>query len=319
MCVRGGILSGIRDFGKGLWHGATGVLTQPIKGAKEEGIVGFGKGIGKGVVGIAAKPLAGTFDLISQTADGIKNTTTYFSDNTRERVRPPRYIGEDHVLTPFSKKKSEGKLTLFNLDDQSHQDEHYLWHLEGQVRGTPHLMRAKLNTALTTSFAHFRARVSCVVCGCVVCGREGTRHILLCTDKSCYFINAEDPKKSIWQFPLRGLNRCEVTQGNLVIYLNQSSSANLFEAATTLGTTISHPPPRDVRRTPGSSRRGHCAGAGADRRVVPFGLPQADIAQRKLTDTKIKYARPLALSCSSPAALCAGVQPRSLSHHLWPG
>jgi hypothetical protein len=35
------------------------------------------------------------------------------------------------------------------------------------------------------------------------------------------------------------------------------------------------------------------AGAGADRRVVPFGLPQADIAQRKLTDTKIKYARPL--------------------------
>lgn len=163
-----GILSGIRDFGKGLWHGATGVLTQPIKGAKEEGIVGFGKGIGKGVVGIAAKPLAGTFDLISQTADGIKNTTTYFSDNTRERVRPPRYIGEDHVLTPFSKKKSEGKLTLFNLDDQSHQDEHYLWHLEGQVRGTPHLMRAKLCTALTTSFAHFRARVSCAVVSCAV-------------------------------------------------------------------------------------------------------------------------------------------------------
>jgi hypothetical protein len=84
------------------------------------------------------------------------------------------------------------------------------------------------------------------VCGCVcawrVCGREGTRHILLCTDKSCYFINAEDPKKSIWQFPLRGLNRCEVAQGNLVIYLNQSSSANLFEAATTLGTTTHHPP-----------------------------------------------------------------------------
>jgi hypothetical protein len=40
--------TGIRDFGKGLWHGATGVLTQPIKGAKQDGIVGFGKGIGKG-------------------------------------------------------------------------------------------------------------------------------------------------------------------------------------------------------------------------------------------------------------------------------
>jgi hypothetical protein len=191
-------------------------------------------------VGIAAKPLAGTFDLISQTADGIKNTTTYFSDNTRERVRPPRYIGEDHVLTPFSKKKSEGKLMLCYLDDQSHQDENYLWHVEGQVRGT--------------------------------------RHILLCTDKSVYFINAEDSKKSIWMFPLRGLDRCEVIQGNLVIYLSQSASANIFEAATTLG-------------------------AGADRRVVPFGLPQADIAQKKLTDTKIKLShtwsrsnRPLKLS-----------------------
>jgi hypothetical protein len=36
-------------------------------------------------------------------------------------------------------------------------------------------------------------------------------------------------------FPLRGLDRCEVIQGNLVIYLTQSASANFFEAATTLG------------------------------------------------------------------------------------
>lgn len=48
-------------------------------------------------------------------------------------------------------------------------------------------------------------------------------------------------------------------------------------------------------------------GAGADRRVVPFGLPQADIAQRKLTDTKIKYAPPL-----SP--LCAEVPSHAHSH-----
>jgi len=41
---------GIRDFGKGLWHGATGVVMQPIKGAKEEGVLGFGKGIGRGTV-----------------------------------------------------------------------------------------------------------------------------------------------------------------------------------------------------------------------------------------------------------------------------
>lgn len=88
------------------------------------------------MVGIAAKPIAGTFDLFSQTADGIKNTTTYFSDNTRERVRPPRYIGEDKVLLPYNREKAEGKLLLQYLDDESHQTENYLWHVQCQARGT---------------------------------------------------------------------------------------------------------------------------------------------------------------------------------------
>lgn len=42
---------GTRDFGKGLFHGLTGVVTQPIRGAKNEGFVGALKGAGRGLVG----------------------------------------------------------------------------------------------------------------------------------------------------------------------------------------------------------------------------------------------------------------------------
>ena len=39
----------------------TGVVTQPIKGAKKEGAAGFLKGMGKGFAGLIVKPAAGKF------------------------------------------------------------------------------------------------------------------------------------------------------------------------------------------------------------------------------------------------------------------
>lgn len=194
-----GVAYGIRDFGKGLWHGATGVVMQPIKGAKEEGVLGFGKGIGRGVVGIAAKPLAGTFDLISQTADGIKNTTTFFKERKKGRIRIPRYIGEDKVLLPYNKEKSEGKYVLYHVDDEAHSNEHYLWHIVGKIKGT--------------------------------------NHLLLCSNKYCLFISSEDFKTSRWKFRLSSLHRADVVQGNLVIYLSRASTpiSNFLGAAANLG------------------------------------------------------------------------------------
>lgn len=116
-------------------------------------------------MGIAAKPIAGTFDLISQTADGIKNTTTYFTESgARERVRPPRYIGEDKVLCAYNREKSEGKLVLQNLDDEAHQDETYLWHIEDQVKGSfplhHHQHQHNIKKCLLISNAHGRRNAS---------------------------------------------------------------------------------------------------------------------------------------------------------------
>ena len=39
--------------------GLTGIVTQPIKGAKSEGAKGFFTGIGKGLLGTVTKPVTG--------------------------------------------------------------------------------------------------------------------------------------------------------------------------------------------------------------------------------------------------------------------
>jgi hypothetical protein len=44
---------------KGLWSGVTGIITQPVKGAKKKGAIGFAKGIGRGVLGVAVRPVTG--------------------------------------------------------------------------------------------------------------------------------------------------------------------------------------------------------------------------------------------------------------------
>ncbi len=58
-------------MGKGIFDGVTGLVTQPVKGAKEEGAKGFFKGFGKGIIGIATKPVAGVIDMASKTTEGI--------------------------------------------------------------------------------------------------------------------------------------------------------------------------------------------------------------------------------------------------------
>jgi len=45
-----GFLRGVTRLGQGIFEGATGIVQQPIKGAKEDGVNGFFKGVGRGVV-----------------------------------------------------------------------------------------------------------------------------------------------------------------------------------------------------------------------------------------------------------------------------
>lgn len=58
-----GLQSGLKaagmDFAHGIYDGVTGVVTQPINGAKEGGVAGFVAGVGKGLSGLVLKPTGG--------------------------------------------------------------------------------------------------------------------------------------------------------------------------------------------------------------------------------------------------------------------
>lgn len=93
-----GFAFGIRDFGKGVFKGVTGLVSKPVSGAKHGGVKGLFKGLGKGVAGLVVKPVVGAVDLVSRTAEGIGNTGSYFAKKGMTRVRAPRHIDEDRVL-----------------------------------------------------------------------------------------------------------------------------------------------------------------------------------------------------------------------------
>lgn len=48
-----------QEFGLGFYDGISGLITQPIEGAKKEGVAGLIKGFGKGLGGVVLKPGAG--------------------------------------------------------------------------------------------------------------------------------------------------------------------------------------------------------------------------------------------------------------------
>lgn len=68
---RTGIKAASREFGYGFYDGITGLVTQPIDGAKKEGAAGFVKGFGKGIGGIVFKPGAAIFGLPAYTMKGV--------------------------------------------------------------------------------------------------------------------------------------------------------------------------------------------------------------------------------------------------------
>ncbi|MFS8160389.1 MAG: hypothetical protein ACMG6E_09330 [Candidatus Roizmanbacteria bacterium] len=57
-----------------VFSAVTGVITEPINGAKSGGFKGGAVGLGKGMMGLVCKPIKGTIDLVTQTTRGITNT-----------------------------------------------------------------------------------------------------------------------------------------------------------------------------------------------------------------------------------------------------
>ncbi|KAL1297408.1 hypothetical protein AAFC00_004942 [Neodothiora populina] len=127
-----GITSGGNAFANSLASGIGGLARHPLEGAEREGLGGFAKGVGKGLLGLATKPALGAFDLASNVAEGVRNTTTVFDQEGLDRVRLTRYIGRDGIVRPYSQRESLGQFWLKTLDNGKYFNEDYIAHLELQ-------------------------------------------------------------------------------------------------------------------------------------------------------------------------------------------
>ncbi|KAF2136708.1 uncharacterized protein K452DRAFT_322218 [Aplosporella prunicola CBS 121167] len=125
-----GITSGGNAFAESLASGIGGLARHPLQGAEKEGVAGFVKGVGKGFLGLATKPAIGAFDLASNMAEGVRNTTTVFDQEGLDRVRLSRFIGQDGIVRPYSQREALGQFWLKTLDNGRYFNEDYIAHLE---------------------------------------------------------------------------------------------------------------------------------------------------------------------------------------------
>lgn len=71
-----GVGKGAKSLLRGFADGVSGIVTQPIKGAKKSGVKGMFKGVGKGVLGFVVKPVTGTLDAVASVSRGVQATTS---------------------------------------------------------------------------------------------------------------------------------------------------------------------------------------------------------------------------------------------------
>lgn len=70
--------SRLQEFGYGIYDGISGLVTQPLDGAKKEGFLGLIKGFGKGIGGVVLKPQAGEIVFLLHSALPCRNLTCNF-------------------------------------------------------------------------------------------------------------------------------------------------------------------------------------------------------------------------------------------------
>ena len=125
-----GITSGGNAFANSMASGIGGLARHPLEGAEKEGAVGFVKGVGKGFLGLATKPAIGAFDLASNLAEGVRNTTTVFDAEGLDRVRLTRFIPRDGIVRPYAQREALGQFWLKTAENGRYFNEQYIAHLE---------------------------------------------------------------------------------------------------------------------------------------------------------------------------------------------
>ncbi|KAG9562709.1 UDP-Glycosyltransferase/glycogen phosphorylase, partial [Aureobasidium melanogenum] len=108
----GGIAAGKGLF-FGIYDGVTGLVTEPVKGAKQEGALGALKGFGKGLGGIYWKPNAGIAGLLGYTVQGIyKSVYSAIHTGTRKTVAAAR---REEGAWLLARSRQDGALDLRDI------------------------------------------------------------------------------------------------------------------------------------------------------------------------------------------------------------
>ncbi|KAG8533815.1 uncharacterized protein KY384_001556 [Bacidia gigantensis] len=128
--IQSGLKAAGKEFGYGMWDGITGLVTQPIDGAKKEGIAGLVKGFGKGIGGVVLKPNAAGWGILGYTFKGIyKEVQKHFGSSVQNYIIAARTAQGYHE---WSKSTSEERLEVVSqwqaiqveLDKQRRQGHH---------------------------------------------------------------------------------------------------------------------------------------------------------------------------------------------------
>lgn len=91
--LKSGLLAAGKEFGFGFYDGITGLVTQPVHGAKKDGALGFLKGIGKGFGGIVLKPGAAVFGITGYTMKGLyKELQSALGTSVRGKIVAARTV-----------------------------------------------------------------------------------------------------------------------------------------------------------------------------------------------------------------------------------
>jgi len=125
--LKEGLARGGKGLVMGVVHGVTGIVTQPVEGAKQEGVGGFFKGVGKGLVGVFTRPASGVVDFASSSFEGIRRVAE-MSDEVH-RLRPARFIQTDSILRPYIFREADGNQILQDVDKGRYATDVYIGHI----------------------------------------------------------------------------------------------------------------------------------------------------------------------------------------------
>lgn len=108
-------MQGTEALAQGVAFGVSGVVKKPMESARDNGVVGLAHGLGRAFLGFVVQPVSGALDFFSLTVDGIGASCSrcleiLSNKTTLQRIRNPRLIRADNVLTEYCEREAVGQV-----------------------------------------------------------------------------------------------------------------------------------------------------------------------------------------------------------------